>query len=775
LSQIVEATRRGVMQMKGGDTRIAPSEPALRIIMRRLREIMAEPSTDGQSRLDKIVRQIAGLMVAEVSSIYLKRQDGSLELFATEGLNPGAVHNTLLKRGEGLVGRCAELGVPINEPDAQNHPAFSYRPETGEEIYHSFLAVPILRSGEVLGVLTIQNRTQKDYSDEDVEVLQTTAMVLAEHLVTGAVAGTNTATQLSRAVGHVVRGQSLSEGLALGHAVLHDARVVVTEVEAKDPDAESRRLDAAVAELQSSIDELLEQGELGATGEHRDVLDAYRMFAHDRGWLKRMKEAIGRGMTAEAAVERVQNDTRSRMLRQPDAYWRERLKDLDALSDRLLRVLSGRPRTHGSIASLPHDAVLVARSMGPADLLDYDRSRLRGLVLEESGRQSHVAIVARALGIPTIGDAGGVMERVDHGNPIIVDADSGEVHIRPSTGVITAYGDKARFRARRQRKYRALRDRPAVTRDGQRIELNINAGLEMDIPHLAESGADGIGLFRTELQFMVSATLPRLERQTQIYRSILKEAGGKPVVFRTLDVGGDKALPYLRQPAEENPALGWRAIRLALDRPGLLRTQVRALLRAASGQPLRLMLPMVTTVGEAGMARLLIEREVQLLDRRGVAGPTEVRFGVMIEVPSLLYELDALLPRVDFVSVGSNDLMQYLFAADRNNTHVAGRYDALSAAPLRALAAIAGAAKRHNRPFSLCGEMAGRPLEAMALIGLGFRSISMAPASIGPVKSMILSLDAGALERWLQANIHAGEGSLRGGLKRFAEEQGVEI
>ena len=762
------------MQKIGGETRIVPTEPALRIIMRRLREIMAEPS-DGQSRLDKIVRQIAGLMVAEVASIYLKRQDGSLELFATEGLNPAAVHNTLLKRGEGLVGRCAELAVPINEPDAQNHPAFSYRPETGEETYHSFLAVPVLRGGEVLGVLTVQNKTQKEYSDEDVEVLQTTAMVLAEHLVSGAVAGVNTGTEFSRAVGHVVRGQPLSEGIALGHAVVHESRVVVTEIEAKDPAIETGRLEAAVDELKSSIDEMLDQGELSDTGEHRDVLEAYRMFAHDRGWLRRMKEAIRRGMTAEAAVERVQNDTRARMLRQADAYWHERLKDLDALSDRLLRVLAGSPRASGSIADLPHDTVLVARTMGPADLMDYDRSRLRGLVIEDSGGQSHVAIVARALGIPAIGQARGVIERVDQGNPIIVDAESGEVHIRPSGGVIAAYGDKARFRARRQRKYRALRDKASVTKDGQRIELHINAGLQIDIPYLAESGADGIGLFRTELQFMLSAALPRLERQTQMYRTVVEQARGKPVVFRTLDVGGDKALPYLRQPEEENPALGWRAIRLALDRPVLLRTQIRALLRATAGQELRLLLPMVTTVGEIDMARALVDRELKLMQRRGAPGPTRVLLGAMIEVPSLLFELDALLPRVDFISVGSNDLLQYLFAADRNNARVSTRYDALSAAPLRALAAIVDAAKRHDRPLSLCGEMAGRPLEAMALIALGYRSISMAPASVGPVKSMILSLDAGAIERWMAANIHSGEGSLRARLKRFAEEQGVEI
>ncbi len=474
-------------------------------------------------------------------------------------------------------------------------------------------------------------------------------------------------------------------------------------------------------------------------------------------------------------MEAVQNDTRARMLRQADSHWNERLKDLDALSDRLLRVLAGSQRGRGSIANLPHDTVLVARSMGPADLLDYDRSRLRGLVIEDSGGQSHVAIVARALGIPAIGEARGVIERVDQGNPIIVDAEGGEVHIRPSGGVIAAYGDKARFRARRQRKYRTLRDKPAVTKDGRRIELHINAGLQIDIPYLSESGADGIGLFRTELQFMLSASLPRLERQTQMYRTVVEQARGKPVVFRTLDVGGDKALPYLRQPEEENPALGWRAIRLGLDRPGLLRTQVRALLRATAGLELRLLLPMVTAVGEVDMARAVVDRELELLKRRGTAAPTKVLLGVMIEVPSLLYELDTLLPRVDFVSVGSNDLLQYFFAADRNNARVSGRYDVLSMAPLRALASIVEAARRHERPLSLCGEMAGHTLEAMALIGLGYRSVSMSPASIGPVKSMILSLDAGALQRWMRDAAQATESSMRARLKRFAEDHGVDI
>lgn len=763
------------MKERGGNpTGMSPAEPALRIFMRRLREIMADPS-DGQSRLDKIVHLIAGLMVAEVCSIYLKRQDGSLELFATEGLNPGAVHNTFMKRGEGLVGRCAELAVTINEPDAQSHPAFSYRPETGEEVYHSFLAVPILRGGDVLGVLTVQNKTHKEYLDEDVEVLQTTAMVLAEHLVSGSVAGVNSGAEFSRSVGHVVRGQPLSDGLALGHVVLHEPRVVVTELTSNDPEEEQRRLEAAVEELKSSIDEMLEQGDLASAGEHREVLETYRMFAHDRGWLKRMNDAIRKGMTAQAAVERVQNDTRARMLRQSDSFWRDRLKDLDELSDRLLRILAGRPRSHAMAVQLPHDTILVARAMGPADLLDYDRSKIRGLVIEDSGGSSHVAIVAKALGIAAVGEARGVVERVDQGNPIIVDADSGEVHIRPTGEVIQAYGDKARFRARKQRKYRALRDKPTVTKDGQSISLHINAGLLMDMPNLAASGADGVGLFRTELQFMVSATMPRMERQTQMYREIVTEAKGKPVVFRTLDVGGDKALPYLRQPEEENPALGWRAIRLALDRPGLLRTQVRALLRAAPGEDLRLLLPMVTTVGEVDMARAMIEREQELLRRRNLAAPKRVLVGAMIEVPSLLFELDSFMPRLDFLSVGSNDLLQYLFAADRNNTRVASRYDPLSVASLRALLTIVESARRHGRPLSLCGEMAGRPLEAMALLGLGFRTISMAPASIGPVKSMIVSLDVEALGSWMVEKVRTAEGNLRAELKRWAETNAVDI
>jgi len=761
------------MSRRGDDKTFLPSEPALRVIMRRLREIMAEPG-DGQSRLDKIVRQIAGVMVAEVCSIYLKRQDGSLELFATEGLKPEAVHNTRMKRGEGLVGRCAELNMTINESEASSHPSFSYRPETGEEIYHSLLAVPVQRSGQVLGVLVIQNRMVKDYSDEDVEVMQTTAMVVAEQLVSGAVAGAGTALEISKSLSARIEGEGISEGIALGRVVLHEPRIVVTQLMSDDPAVDLARLNTAITELRASLDDMLDHENLAGAGEHRDVLEAYRMFAHDKGWHRRLREAVEGGLTAEAAVERVQNGTRARMHRQNDPLWRERQRDLDDLSDRLMRILAGRQGLTDP-ANLPADTILVARTMGTAELLDYDRTKLRGLVVEDGSSQSHVAIVAKALGIAAVGQAEGVVDRVNAGDAIIVDAVGGEVHLRPSPEMVAAYADKVRFRARRQKQYEALRDVPAVTRDGVKIALYMNAGLLVDMPHLAESGAVGVGLFRTELQFMLSHTLPRLERQLATYKAVVDIAGDKPVIFRALDIGGDKVLPYLRQTKEENPAIGWRAIRMSLDRPALFRTQVRAFLRAAAGRELSIMIPMVSEAEEMVLVRALIDKEHELMKRRGFEAPTKVRVGAMLEVPALLFQLDALMPKVDFISVGSNDLLQFLFAADRTNAQVASRYDCLSVAPLRALKMLVKASKKYKVPVTLCGEMAGRPLEALALIGLGFRAVSMAPASIGPVKTMILSLDAAKVEAYMDERLKIGDGDLRAALTRFAAENDIEV
>jgi len=752
---------------------MAVSIGAPRQLLRRLREVMAVHES-AQARLDKVVVLIASNMVAEVCSVYLRRRDGSLELFATEGLNPEAVHNTHLKPGEGLVGLIAEQAEPMQFPDAQHHPAFSYRPETGEEIYQSFVGVPILRGGHTIGVLTVQNRAQRVYSDEEIEALQTTAMVLAEMIASGGLVADEVSAEGRREMAARFDGVSISEGVALGHVVLHEPRIVVTRLIAEDIELERRRLAQAIEELTGMIDEMMERGDMARAGEHREVLEAFRMFAHDHGWRRRLDEALMTGLTAEAAVQRVRNDTRARMLRMPDARMRDRLHDIDDLSNRLLRLLSGGVGT-AATGSLPQDAIVVARTMGPAELLDYDRQRLRGLVLEEGGAASHVAIVARALGIAALTQVKGVLEAVEPGDAAIVDAEGGELHVRPTQEVVSAYADKVRFRARRQAQYAALRTVPSVTLDGERVALHINAGLLFDLPHLDQSGADGIGLFRTELQFMISATFPRLEQQTRLYKAILDAAGDRPVVFRSLDVGGDKVLHYFRAEKEENPAIGWRAIRMALDRPALFRTQIRALLRAASGRELRIMLPMIADVSEIKAARALIDRELTILKRHGRPEPKSLLVGAMIEVPALLWQLDCILPLVDFASVGSNDLLQFLFAADRSNARVAGRFDALNPAVLKALKQIVESAKRHDVPLNLCGEMAGKPLEAMALIGLGFRSISMAPASIGPVKAMVASLYAGNLAKTLEEMLESRKSSVREDLKRYAAEHGVQI
>jgi phosphotransferase system, enzyme I, PtsP len=752
--------------------RVAPAGP--RVLLRRLREVMAEPIS-AQDRLDKIVSQIAANMVAEVCSVYVLRSDGVLELYATEGLKREAVHMASLRVGQGLVGTIAAEARPLNLPDAQSHPAFRYLPETGEEIYNSFLGVPILRAGRTLGVLVVQNKAHRAYVDEEVEALQTTAMVMAEMIAVGELEGLarpGTSLDLKRPI--TLAGVGLGEGVGLGHVVLHEPRVVVTALIAEDIEQESARLDEAIAGLRLFVDDMLSRGDIGDQGEHRDILEAYRMFANDRGWVTRMHEAIRNGLTAEAAVEKVQSDTRARLQRQTDPFLRERLHDFDDLANRLLRVLMNKPQGPGG-SDMPRDAIIVARNMGAAELLDYQREQVRGLVLEEGGPTSHVTIVARALGIATVGRAQNVVSLVENGEAIIVDGGVGEVHIRPRPDVEAAYAEKVRFRARRQEQYRLLRDQPAVTRDGHRINLMMNAGLLVDLPHLTEAGAEGIGLFRTELQFMISSTMPKLREQTALYGAVLDAAGGRPVTFRTLDVGGDKVLPYMRTAEEENPAMGWRAIRLGLDRPGLLRRQIRALMQAAAGRELRVMLPMVTELDEVRRTRELIEREHAHLKRHGHEVPGTLLLGAMVEVPALLWQLDGLFKVADFVSVGSNDLMQFMTASDRGNMLVATRFDPLSRPFLRALRSIVRIGGAAGVPVTLCGEMAGNPLAAMALIGLGYRSLSMSAAAIGPVKAMTLALDVGKLAAELDKHLDAGNGDdgFRAWLAAFAEKQGV--
>ncbi len=742
---------------------------------------MASP-LEAQQRLNEIVSVIAADMVAEVCSVYVMRAGEVLELFATEGLKTSAVHNTRLRVGEGLIGLIAAQARPVALDDAQNHPDFAYRPETGEELYHSLLGVPILRSGRVIGVIAVQNRTRRNYGDEEVEILETVAMVLAELVSGGELISRD---ELMPADGNALlplrlEGVTLNPGLGLGVAVLHAPNFNIGELVAEDVELEHDRLHEAVSEMHGALDDMLNHSDLAGAGEHREILESYRMIAEDAGWFARIDEAITTGLTAEAAVQKVHNDIRARMSQITDPYLRERIHDLEDLGGRVLQHLVG---SNGANGAMPDDeiirnaesVILIARNMGPAQLLDYDRSKLGGLVLEEGSATAHVSIVARALDIPVVGQARDILDMIETGEPVIVDGTNAQVFVRPGEEVRQRFRNSARVRAERKAAYSQLRDLESITQDGVRIHLNINAGLLIDLPHIHDMGADGVGLYRTEVPFMVRADFPDVEDQRSIYVRVLEQAENKMVIFRTLDVGGDKMLPYWSAQDEENPAMGWRAIRVSLDRPMMLRQQLRALIQAAAGRDLSVMFPMVAEVPEFEQARALLDQELEREKERGAVMPTKVRAGVMLEVPSLLFQLPALLERVDFVSIGSNDLCQFLFAIDRGNPRLSERYDTLSPPVLSLLHDVVTRCQEADVPLSLCGEMAANPLDAMALIGIGFRSISVQPNALGPVKAMIRSLNVENLTQYTDTLYGLSQHSLRGNLRAFAKDHGVIV
>lgn len=756
------------MPIGGGLTTRGP-----RNLLRQIREAMAG-AAPAQSRLDQVVRIIAQSMVAEVCSIYLRRGSGELELFATEGLNRDAVHNTRLKIGEGLVGEVARMAQPISLSDAPSHPSFSYRPETGEDPYHAFLGAPLLRGGRAIGVLVVQNRAERRYDLDEVEDIQTIAMVLAETVANGELLALEELRDVEVAPHRPERhkGQRFAEGLAFGHVVLHEAPLAPEKLLADNTQVEEIRLREALIALKAGIDSMLDGSHGSMAGASYEVLETYRMFADDRGWNRSLEEAVRGGLTAEAAVDRVRNEHRARFAQARDPYIKERLHDFEDLANRLLRVLAGDNPGH---RDLPDDAILVARNLGPADLLEYPRNKLKGLLIEEGSAASHAAIVARALQIPCVGRLLGLRDRLSEGDLVIVDGETGEAHLRPRPDMLESVQSRMAVRDQRQAEFARLRDVAAVTADGTRISLLTNAGLAVDLENLNETGAEGIGLFRTEFQFMVSEQLPRLDTQTALYKLVLDAAGDRPVTFRTLDIGGDKVLPYLETEREENPALGRRAIRLGLDRPALLRLQLRALLAAGANRELRVMFPMIATVDEFRAARELVDIECEWARRRGRPLPALLRVGAMIECPSLLWHLDALLPLTDFVSVGSNDLFQYMYAADRTNPLVSDRYDPLSPPALRALQTIQKACAETGTPVSVCGELAGRPLEAFALLTLGFTRLSAPAGGVGPVKRMILSADLTAARRGMTNLLGSSAGSIRNEIESLARKLNVAI
>jgi len=745
-----------------------------REILTGLHDVMAARG-NAQSKLDKVVDLIAEAMASEVCSIYLLREN-KLELFATHGLRKEAVHVTRLAMGEGLVGSIASEGRILNLAEAASHPEFVYRPETGEESFHSFAGVPIVRLESPIGVLAVQHAEPRRYDEVEIEALQTVAMVLSEmiaaaRLVDGSRRGTR------RDAGPLrLSGLKLVAGMAKGEAVFHQPRVVVEHTVADDTEAERARVYAAFRRMREQIDTMTKEAEFGKVGEHQEILETYRMFAYDEGWSRRINEAIDSGLTAEAAIERVQQRTRARMREIDDPLLQERMHDLEDLSNRLLRIVSGRMGTAAQ-TGLTRDTVLIARNLGPAELLEYDRRRLKAVLLEEGSLTAHMTIVARAMGVPVVGRLQDIRHSVNEREAILVDGDNGSVIVRPTRQLTAGFDHRMALSQKRRAQFAAVRQLPAATKDGVAVSVMVNAGLAEDAAALELTGGDGIGLFRTEFQFLVSATLPGRERQQRLYTKVLDSAGDRPVTFRTLDIGGDKALPYLADAKDEaeNPAMGWRALRLSLDRSTLMKAQARALIEASAGRVLRVMFPMISEPWEYEEARGLIEEQIEWARKSKRKLPSRVEFGAMLEVPSLAEMLDQLLPRVDFLSIGTNDLTQFLFAADRADPRLAERYDWLSPAILRFLKRVIDAARAANVPVRLCGEMGGRPLEAMALIGIGAENFSITPAAVGPIKAMVRSLDAAAVRQRLDQLLARPPRNLRKALSDWARRHSVQI
>ncbi len=748
-----------------------------REILTRLHDVMAK-RLPAQSKLNSVVNVIGEALNSEVCSIYLLRE-GVLELFATRGLSQEAVHVTKLALGEGLVGTIAANVETLNLDEAASHPDFAYRPETGEEAFHSFAGVPIIRRERAVGVLAVQHAEPRRYADVEIEALQTVAMVLSELIANAglidAAAGASTRPQSTAAIR--VSGFKLVDGMGRGVATFHQPRITIEHTVAEDTEAERHRVYAAFDKMRAQIDKMASQAEFGVGGEHDEVLAMYKMFAYDEGWSRRINEAIDSGLTAEAAIERVQQRTRMRMREISDPLLADRMHDLEDLSNRLIRIVSGKLGTAAQLG-LRHDSILIARNLGPAELLEYDRRRLKGVVLEEGSLTAHVIIVARAMGVPVLGRVRDVRRLIAEGDMLLLDVGEESLFIRPTAAIEEAFEAKSLLSKKRRAVFAALKTEPPVTRDGHRVTLMMNAGLRDDLAGLDLTGADGIGLFRTEFQFLVSATLPQREAQRRLYKDVLDAAGERPVTFRTVDIGGDKALPYLNHDEdgeEENPAMGWRALRLALERDGLMKAQARALLEASAGRTLNVMFPMVSEPWEFDEARALFEAQRAWLGGRGRKLPSAIRYGAMLEVPALAEVLDQLLPRLDFLSIGTNDLTQFLFAADRAHPKLALRYDWLSLPILRFIKRVTDEAHAAGVPIAVCGEMGGRPLEAMALIGLGIDRLSITPAAIGPIKAMIRSLDRAALIGHMKGALGQPLGPLRETLGAWAAEHSVEL
>ncbi|MDD3669021.1 MAG: phosphoenolpyruvate--protein phosphotransferase [Alphaproteobacteria bacterium] len=745
------------------------TETALaREITAELRALMAQ-ELPVQDKLDRVVALIAERLRVDACACYILRPGSMLELYATKGLSPDAVHETFLRVGEGLIGEIALQRKPLAFANAWRHKSFVYKPETKEKAFKSLMGVPLVRENRLLGVLSVQTKKIKNFSADIVEVLETIAMVVSDMLASHpAISEQPDAFANNR---RKITGIPLIEGFAQGMTLVHKRIENVAHIVDGNAKTEIKKLTQALAGVEREVNKMMALPKTNA--EQVAIFETYLMFLKDKGWISKMTKIVESGLTAEAAVHRVGLDMSERMERMTDPYIRERIHDFQDLVNRLIRHLRGRKADADE--KRRRQVILVAHSLGPAELLDYNLKYIKGIVLEEGSQTMHVVIVARSLNIPVICGIKDATHVIPPKTFAALDAISGQLYLNPSDEILDDLKSEMARRAIVGAHCNQSRALPAVTKDGVKIALNINAGLLDDLLVPEGTFYSGIGLYRTELPFMMSQELPGLEAQAETYHKVITKAGHRPVVFRTLDIGSDKVLPYFQQQGEENPAMGWRSIRITLDRRALLRDQLRAFIRASGEKPLAVMFPMVSATAEFLEAKKTFFLELEREKNAGRKVPKDIKIGTMLEVPSLLFQMDELLKHVDFVSIGTNDLMQFLFAADRGNALIWNRYDTLSPTFLRVLKSVNDACAQAGVPCSVCGEMAGHPLEAVVLVALGFTSLSLNPGKLGAVKAALRTMNQAETAAYVAIQMNASGPSIRDAVRAYAHDHGIFI
>ncbi len=737
-------------------------------------------SHDLDETLKNIVTLVARRMGTEVCSIYLLDDDRlTLRLRATKGLSRKAVGRVTLQIGEGLTGMAAESRHPVAIQEPQSHPRYRYFKETGEERYHSFLGIPLFDRKSPLGVIVIQTKETRLFTPEETSALSTIAFQISSIVINARLLDSirkkeeetsrfvqqleqtrkslvSSAGPAKRSRSAALRGTIAYPGLASGPAHILDSELGFTDISDEDKshvEEEMQRLDSAFEKTRIQTIFLEKRMAERLSESDASIFHTHLMILEDRGFLERLHDEIGQGHSAAYALKKIVSDYIEAFERMEDPYLRERAADMKDIGRRLAANLVGQ---ENQVLQLKQPGILVAREILPSDMATLDPEHILGIVTEAGERNSHAAIMAKSMGIPAIVGVKGLLKEVAPDNQLILDANSGCLYIDPPQHVREEYRRLEADSSRELHRLEEFRKLPAQTADGERIILRANIGLVSDVSIAQRNGAEGVGLYRTEFPYMTRGNFPDREDQYQLYRRVVEGFQGQPVTIRTLDIGGDKALPYFSPPKEDNPFMGWRSVRVSLDNQDIFRTQLEAILMAGCHGPVKLLLPMISSLDEVRASKKILSEARANLRREGIPHAKDIPFGVMIEVPAAVRIADQLAREVDFFAMGTNDLIQYMLAADRNNPLVNKYYDPLHPAILDVLREVQIVAEKAGIDVCVCGEMAADPLNLLALIGMGIREFSMAAPFIPRTKAFLQDLHTDMARKAVRKVMHLG-------------------